>query len=171
MSQIDQIQITFSAEDDRLLLRLSTQDGAEFRFWLTRRYVRALRPLIGTALARQPHIQTQASPLARQELLRFEQERAVGAADFATPYRAEPRQLPLGVQPVVLARMQVTPRSDGGIVLGLAPHRGQGVDLALSPPLLHSFGALLEHALAAAEWDLPAGTAAAAPTAPPAALN
>lgn len=172
MANIDQIQITFAAEEDRLLLRVSTQDGAEFRFWLTRRYVKALRALLGHSLVQQPRIQTQPSAAARQALLAFEHERVVQKADFATPYRANEKSLPLGAQPTVLSRVQMTPRSDGGILLVLAPSSGSGIDLALSPTLMHSFVALLEHALTSAEWDLPAPTATSgAPRAQPASIN
>jgi hypothetical protein len=171
MSQLDQIQVSFAAAEDRLLLRISTQGNEEFRFWLTRRFVRALRPALTQSLAARPRIQTQADPLAKQELLRFEHEAALQKADFKTPFKGAERTLPLGPDPRVLTRCQLKPRQDGGVVLVVAPEQGEGVDIALNAQLLHSFVALLEHALASAEWDL--APAAPAPTAPakPASLN
>lgn len=157
MSQLDQIQITFVAGEDRMLLRVSTQDRAEFRCWLTRRFVKAIRPGLQQALAAHPRIQHQVDPLARQELLRFEHEVARQNSDFATPYKDGARALPLGAAPVLLTRGQLRPQDGGGITLCLAPEQGGGIDLALNPTLLHSFVALLDQALLATDWDLAPG--------------
>lgn len=154
MSQFDQIQISFVAGEDRLLLRVSTQNQEEFRCWLTRRFVKAIRPALAQALAAQPRIQTQTDPLAKQELLRFEHEVARQSSDFATPYRGLSRALPLGEAPVLLTRGQIRPQEGGGVPLTLAPDQGGGIDLALNPTLLHSFLALLDQTLLGSDWEL-----------------
>jgi hypothetical protein len=41
-SALHQITMSHSAEDERLLLRISTTEKNEFRFWLTRRFVQVL---------------------------------------------------------------------------------------------------------------------------------
>ena len=46
MSTLHQIQMQYDAHEDRGLLRIRTRDGSEFRFWLTRRFVRALWPMV-----------------------------------------------------------------------------------------------------------------------------
>ncbi|MGR8919247.1 MAG: hypothetical protein ACU85V_06495 [Gammaproteobacteria bacterium] len=173
MSQIAQVQITFNAAEDRLLLRLSTQAGEEFRFWLTRRFVAALRPHLGSSLSEQPRIKTQASPEARRELLRFEHEKAVGNADFATPFQEAAKSLPLGDAPILLTRFQLRPQPDDQVVLAMGPEQGNGIDVKLNPTLLHSIVALLDKALAAADWALPTTAEAAAPSGevPPSAVN
>ncbi len=154
MSQLDQIQISFVAGEDRLLLRVSTQNQEEFRCWLTRRFVKAIRPALAQALAAQPRIQTQTDPLAKQELLRFEHEVARQSSDFATPYKGLSRALPLGEAPVLLTRGQIRPQEGGGVTLTLAPDQGGGIDLALNPTLLHSFLALLDQTLLGSDWEL-----------------
>jgi hypothetical protein len=40
--QLHQIQARYDELQDRILLRLSTIDHCEFRFWLTRRFVKRL---------------------------------------------------------------------------------------------------------------------------------
>jgi hypothetical protein len=155
MSQIKQIQITFVPAEDRLLLRVSTSDDAEFRFWLSRRFVRLLWPVIGRLLAENPRIKTQPSPLAQRELLAFEHQKAVDAADFSTPYGEGEKALPLGEAPVLLTRFRVRKEKNDTPVLCMSSHGGQTVDLTLNPGLLHSVAELLQKAVAAAEWDLP----------------
>ena len=161
MSQLEQIQITYVASQDRLLMSLSTQDSKEFRFWLTRRFVKVLRAHLGESLSTQARIQVQADPAAKRELLNFEREQAVQAADFKTPYKAQDKSLPLGDEPLVLTRFRLQPRNDGSIVLTVGPDRGNGIDLALNPHLVHSFMALMDNALKAAEWNLGEGPNAA----------
>jgi len=157
MSQLDQIQISFVAVEDRLLLRVSTRNQEEFRCWLTRRFVKAIMPALEQALAAHPRIQSQPDPLAKQALLDFEHEAARQNSDFATPYKGGGRALPLGEAPVLLTRGQFRPQADGGITLTLAPEHGGGIDLALNPTLLHSFVALIEQTVQATDWDLKAG--------------
>ena len=154
MSQLDQIQITFVAAEDRLLLRMSTQNDEEFRFWLTRRFVKALRPKLGQTLSQQPRIQVQSNTEAKRELLNFQHEQAVQASDFKTPYKNEQKSLPLGEQPVMLTRFQLRPQADGRVTLTVGPEQGNGIDLALNPHLVHSLIALLDNALKTAEWNL-----------------
>ena len=154
MSQIAQVQITFVPAEDRLLMRLATDEDEEFRFWLTRRFTKALRPHLGSSLTQQPKIQTQANPEARRELLKFEHEQAISSADFSTPYRGAAKELPLGDGPILLTRFQVRPQNDDNIVLTMAPEEGAGIDLALTPKLLHSVVALMDTASRLAEWNL-----------------
>ena len=171
MSQLDQIQISFAAAEDRLLMRVSTQASEEFRFWLTRRFVKALRPALGQSLTVQPRIKTQPDPVVKQELLRFDHEVAVQGSDFQTPYKGTERALPLGEQPLLLTRLQVRARADGGIVLVVGPAAGSTIDIALTPQLIHSFVALLEHALQLAQWDLEPAAPEAPAAATPASIN
>ncbi|MGE3848152.1 MAG: hypothetical protein AB7I01_14840 [Gammaproteobacteria bacterium] len=169
MSGLDQIQLSFHAGEDRLLLRVSTTGGEEFRCWLTRRFVRALQPALRQALATRPMEKVPTDATVREALLDFERQAAVVGSDFSTPFRDVVRALPLGAQPLVLTRCQLRAQPDGGLLLALAPEQGQGLDLALAPKLLHSFMALLERTVEAAEWGLPAAPATAMQTT--AALN
>ena len=41
---IHQMSVNYAERDDRLLLRVNTQDGQEFRLWLTRRMTGRLLP-------------------------------------------------------------------------------------------------------------------------------
>ncbi len=52
--QIHQIQIRHDETEDRLLLRLSTSDNHEFRFWLTRRFVKRLWAMLVQMLSLHP---------------------------------------------------------------------------------------------------------------------
>jgi hypothetical protein len=155
VSQIAQVQITFVPGEDRLLLRVASGTAEEFRFWLTRRFVRALRPQLEKTLSEQPRIRSQVNPDARRELLRFEHEQAKETSDFATPFQdGAAKTLPLGAQPVLLTRFQLRSGDDGALVLGLRPEAGHGIDLNLNAQLAHSLLALMDNASRGAQWDL-----------------
>ena len=46
--RLHQIRIDYHQEQDRLLLRISTDEGSELRFWLTRRFVKSMWPALMT---------------------------------------------------------------------------------------------------------------------------
>ena len=67
--KLHQLKIDFNAEQDRLLMLVSTDDGAEVRMWLTRRFVKLLWPLlVKLAEEASPRIKVQASAEARKAL-------------------------------------------------------------------------------------------------------
>lgn len=153
MARIKQVQITFVPVEDRLLLRLNTTAREEFRFWITRRYARLLWPLLERALAADPVVAAQTGPAERRTVLSFRQQQALSKADFTHPFEAGHSRLPLGEQPVLLARAQLR-NSAPTPVLALHPERGAGIDLALDSELLHSFARLLGETMQRAQWEL-----------------
>ena len=66
MANMQQIQLKFDAIEDSLLLRVSSTDDVEFRFWMTRRFVNLIWPALQKVLSETPRIQTQSSLMPRQ---------------------------------------------------------------------------------------------------------
>ncbi len=154
MATIEQIQIKFVAVEDRLLLRVSSSDALEFRFWMTRRFVNLVWPALHQAVSEAPRIQTQPTSDAKRELLAFEHDKAVSKSDFATPFKESKKTMPLGDQPILLAKMHMRRNDSGAIIMALAPEHGQGIDRALNSGLLHSLIELISSAARIAEWNL-----------------
>ncbi|WP_130472573.1 hypothetical protein [Candidatus Magnetaquicoccus inordinatus] len=154
--RIHQIQVLFSAEEDRLQLRINTHGRSEFRFWLTRRFIKRLWP--GLRQAMETHVQlestTPVDPHNRAALLSFVHQQAVSETDFATRYQEEPCEMPLGAVPVLVTRARIEPREQGGYLLGLHPQTSYGIEVAMDPKLLHSFCKLIIDAVGKADWDL-----------------
>ncbi len=150
-------------------MRVAGDEGLEYRFWLTRRFVKMIWPALGKALQLSPTVQTQANPLAQREVLAFEHEKAVSDADFDTPYKDSPKTLPLGDAPILLSKMQLRRDPDGAFTMSLGPESGAGIDLAINNKLLHSVTQLIANGAQLAQWELPplvAGTAVVQPAAP-----
>ena len=84
--RLHQLKIEFVAEHDRLLMRISTDSGAEVPLWLTRRCVKRLWPLLLNMAQTTPEIVVAAQPRGERALLGFQHEKAVRQADFSKPY-------------------------------------------------------------------------------------
>jgi hypothetical protein len=153
--RLHQIKIDYVSEQDRLLMQLATSDANEVRLWMTRRFVKVLWPLlIKLAEEASPRIRTQADPEARLALLNLEHEEAMARADFSKPYDDATRAMPLGSEPLLLARIQTSHDSNGQPVVALHPVEGQGVTLTFDSVLLHSVCRLLQAAVQKSDWDM-----------------
>jgi len=154
-----QLNANYVALEDRIRLSLTTQDGNEFRFWLTRRYLQLLWQALGRIVTRFAELKA-ADPLLRSALAGFAEAQAMNRADLRTPY-AGGTTFPLGEDPVLLSRITVGASTAAGTQpLTLRPEQGAGIDLALNEELAHVFCNLLRQAAVAAEWglNLDAGT-------------
>jgi len=151
--RLHQIRIDYHQEQDRLLLRISTDEGSELRFWLTRRFVKGMWPALMKMAEVVGEARVQPDPTVRKAVLEFEHDKAVRQADFATPYKAA-ASLPLGAEPLLVTRLRAQPDGRGNAVLALHPAQGQGVDLAMDATLLHSFIRLVQGVLGKTGWDI-----------------
>jgi hypothetical protein len=152
--RLHQLKLDFIPEQDRLLLRVSTDNQLEVRLWLTRRALRLLWPLLVQMVRASPEVALQSNPEARDALVGMQHERALSQANFAQPFEELPREMPLGTEPILVARMQTNRDDNGNHILGLLPQQGQGVNLTLDNTLLHSLCKLLQTAVAKSDWDI-----------------
>jgi hypothetical protein len=154
MSRLNQILCRFVPLEDRLLLRISTTDRHEFRFWMTRRFVKLLWPVLGRMLASTPVAKTAGDPQSRQAILAFQHETVLSQSNFSQPFDEGDYQRPLGDTPVLLARIQLKEIDGGGQILCLHPETGNGVEIILDVKLLHGFARLVDDAVSKADWDV-----------------
>ena len=158
MMGIHQIQIRHDETEDRLLLRLSTTDNCEFRFWLTRRFTRRLWAMLVQMLEWDLAVKQQVNPETRRTVLDIQHEgysqQANYSKAFDEPQQEAPRRLPLGEAPVLLAQAKGKKSENGAQMLGLHPLQGQGIDITLDTRLLHIFTRLLREQVARTDWDV-----------------
>lgn len=154
MSQLKQIHLQFSSLEDRLLLLVKNQELAEYRFWITRRFLKLLWPVLVKLLASNQNVRIQSDAQSRRTVMSFQHESALQESDFATAYEQEVSATPLGISPVLLARVQVKRKPDTAPILCLHPLEGEGIELAMSEPIVHSVCKLLTDAVDKAGWDL-----------------
>lgn len=150
--QLRQINMEYQAEQDRLVMRISSGASQEVLLWLTRRCVKLLWQALTGLVRTIPEIATQSHPEARSALMGMRHESALANSDFSQPYQGA-KEHPLGETPILVARIQT--RTEGAnFVLSLLPSNGQGVNLSLDERLLHSVCGLLRKVVEKAEWDM-----------------
>ena len=175
MSKINQIQIRYAPIEDRILLRLNTADSSEFRFWITRRYANIIAPALLRMLRSSEDIQEHKEEKIQEAVMSFQHQDAIQNADFARTFQNQPRQMPLGAAPILLSKLTVKKTAEGNPMVCMYPEQGQGIDLTLQRPLLHSISKLLADALREADWGvefrLPEQQATEASEEKPALLN
>jgi hypothetical protein len=155
---IHQIQIRYDEVEDRLLLRLSTTDNCEFRFWLTRRFTKRLWPVLVQMLEWDRAVQQQVDPQTRHSVLDIQHESYAREADYTKAFEEQPqdapRQMVLGEAPVLLGKAEGRKGENGIQVLSLKPLRGHGIDITMDNRLLHVFTRLLREQVAKTDWDV-----------------
>jgi hypothetical protein len=174
---IHQVNVSYAGEQDRLLLRINSQSGEEFRIWLTRRMTLQLLPVLDkssqTQLQAQMPALDPAAPLPqqRQQLVHnFQKEAAAYQGDFQTPFKDQPAALPLGEEPLLVTELGLTPLPDGKLQMAMMERlaqRKRDMQLVMDTTLTQGLLRLLHQALKASDWlqvpnlqELPAGAAA-----------
>jgi hypothetical protein len=157
---IKQLNGGYVPAEDRILLRVSTDAGEEFRFWLTRpvtaRLLDANRTLAARAAAEK------FPPQVAQTVTAFEQQAIAQQTRLDNTF--EPgATFPLGEAPALVVKFTLTP-VEHGVSLDLGMPNGANVNLRIAHRLAQQVGVLLERLQRDAQW-LPAAAPAAAPAA------
>jgi len=151
---IHQIQFAYNEQQDRVLMRVSTSGGEEFRFWLTRRFTRRLWGLLVKLLELDRPVRQQVDLDAKRTVLGIRHEGFAQQGNFSAPFEERDYRRPLGEEPLLLARAEGSQRGDGNYLLRLHPQPGQGIDMVLDTQLLHLFSRLLNQVVAKTDWDV-----------------
>lgn len=151
---IHQIQFAYNEQQDRVLMRVSTTERDEFRFWLTRRFTRRLWGLLVGMLEQDRPVRQQLDTDAKRTVLGIRHEGFAQQGNFSAPFEEREYRRPLGDEPLLLARAEGKLREDGTYMLRLHPQPGQGIDMVLDAKLLHLFSRLLNQVVAKTDWDV-----------------
>jgi hypothetical protein len=151
--KLHQINIGFSPEEDRLLLRINTTGKTEYRLWMTRRYVKVLWSMLTKSVESLPDVVAQAAPESREAVKSFQREEARQAADYSKDFEEAPASRPLGEEAVLLTGVR-TAAGKKGTQLTLQTKEGRAINLSLERKLLYSLLDLLVSSTKKADWDL-----------------
>ena len=153
-SALHQMTVSFNAEEDRLLLRVSTTDKMEYQFWLTRRFVRVLWSALIKTIENAPEAKRPAAPAVKKAVMALEHQEAVGASDFSRNHEPGHRNVTEGSGPLMVIGGSVKPGKGEITELHLQTRGGAEVNLALNRNLLHALCRLLIDTTTHAGWGL-----------------
>lgn len=155
-NHIKQLNVTFLAAEDRILLRLNTTGKEEFRIWLTRRIVRTLARELGGAERRLLGLENPESgyvaPGARA-IQEFQREARTANVDFGERFEDKAGELPFGADPVLAAGCEVQLQGENASVALMLGNK-RTLNFVLDVRGIHGTLAMLQKAVAHSDWDL-----------------
>lgn len=159
---LHQLQLTYQADQDRLLLRVSFKAGdgslQEIRAWLTRRLVRNFWPGTIKAMETQVRLSQPHAAHASAEIVGMGYQASVSQlkenGGFAAPFEASAQEYPLGEAPILVTAAHFHIDADQPLRIDFAQSESQGFEVAFTPAILHGFCTLLQDAVKQAEWDI-----------------
>lgn len=153
MGSVHQIQLSFNAEQDRILLTISTSDFNEFHFWMTRRiclgFWKMLQHLQGIMMKDEED----------QRVERQQSEKQIHketAKPEAAKYTTRVTQRPLGEEPLLLFKFSARADEQDRVYFHLEDPKGVGIDFAGEGILVTVLSQLLQKSIAQADWNLTA---------------
>jgi hypothetical protein len=152
--QLRQLNLGYSAQEDRIRLRLSTHGKAEFRLWLTRRLTKSLMQALKEAAEQLSGRRAHASAETRAALLRFEQEAALNADNLGSAYAEDAEILPFGKQAVLVTKISLSQPKAGAFALALETKPGKVISFSLERQLVHQLSGLIGACVEQAGWEL-----------------
>jgi hypothetical protein len=161
---IRQFNATYVAEEDRVLFRLTTTLGEEYRLWLTRVRVSEILALgEKAAVVKVAQVEVNLLPQQAQAVAEFKQQSAKQSTHFTEFQPAQ--RLPLGAEPLLVKGLKMEMK-DQSVVLHMEMNAGRVLNLTLNDDMISKLRILLEKISENARWQLRAASSAVIENAP-----
>lgn len=162
-SGIEQINLGFNDQEDRLLLKLGLIDKTEISVWISRRICKTMWGLLQgaqvtllptvTMMSNPPPITADSKTEVMESFAReVAEQKAIERMDFKSEYVTDRQTLTdepmLAIQCIIISAENQLPH------LELQCKNGQAVKIALSNELVHAMTNMMQLATREAGWDL-----------------
>lgn len=161
-SAIEQINLAYNDQEDRLLLKLGLADKSEIAVWITRRICKLMSELLqnraGQQITRaQEFVSSPILDIKNQAIESFAREIADQETkehmDFKSVYMTDRESR--SAQPLIAMQCVITHVEDQPSQLELHCQNGQTVKMALTPELVQAVLSMVQLSTREAGWDLP----------------
>lgn len=153
MSSIHQLEVSIDLLQDRILLSIYTQDLAEFRFWLTRRFIKILWQALTHLLKADQKTDMEHERENQQIAQQFEREQSQRRPS-ADKFANKMTKMPMGPDPILLSRVTGKIISPGQALLILEDEKQHHFEINADSKILLSLCKLLNETVKKADWDL-----------------
>lgn len=153
---IQQLNLSYIAEQDRLLLRIGLSDKSELLVWLSYRITRMIWQLINAEAHMPSASSIQADMPPSQAVQQFQQEfqssEALQKMDFQTPYTA--RDEVVNNQPMLVINVLLHRKNGKPLALELPCSEGMNVRINLNQELILALCNMLQLSSKEAAWNI-----------------
>lgn len=159
-----QIQVTYQADQDRILLRLSFGDSGEgmekqeIQAHITRRLLLQLWPTTLQALATQVVLEKPEAAHASADIVQMKHESLLkqmrDGGGFTNPYEDGAQVFPRGEAPLLIHSINFNIVAGAPICLQFFPAGEDAFEITLPEGMMHGFCSLLQAAATEAEWGV-----------------
>jgi len=153
-SALNQITASYSVEEDRIMLRISTSDQTEFRLWLTRRFIHVLWQALLTIVSNDDSINSDLTPKIKDAVVAMSHQEAVDDTDFSRNHAENNVDRTSNTGPLLVTGGTLTPASKEITALSLKTKNGETISFDLNHKLLHALCHLLIETTNNADWKL-----------------
>ncbi|WXU00268.1 MAG: hypothetical protein Ctma_0980 [Catillopecten margaritatus gill symbiont] len=171
---IHQMQISYSSQEDRLVMSVNSVEGEEMRLFLTRRIVTSfwdilnqtinhsllnkpelndMEPSIPTSMMVDPDKEATPQQMQQQMEHQVEHQNIINESDYATPFNAG-NKFPMGEAPILIEKITINVYENNNIALIFTGTDEQDINLNLNPQLLHNILDLLIRVMPSTEWNI-----------------
>ena len=153
---IQQLNLSYIADQDRLLLRVGLSDNSELTVWLTYRITRMIWQLLNVEAHLPSANSIQAGTPPQQAVQQFQQEvqttEALQKMDFQSPYT--PRQEVVNEQPMLVTNVLLHTQDGKPQGLEMPCLEGINVRINLNQELILALCNMLQLSCKEAAWEL-----------------
>ena len=170
---LHQLTLTYSAEQDRLMLRISTKENNEYQLWLTRRFVRAMWKGLLKAIERDSILFDSLMPKVKKAVMAMEHQKSIQDSDFSQKHKTDNMNvtpeiarglLPKhskdeinptsGKETLLVTGAQVKPVNKNLTRIKLKTEANTAIEFSLNKKLLHALCHMIVSSTQKAGWDL-----------------
>lgn len=164
--KLNQISVKYDPEEDRLLLRMNTDSEEEFKFYLTRRIIKQLIPLMNKYFDKeQENVSANVMLDSKKEIKEFQHSKMLEDVKFTNEYKEAPKTDQPDKPPILVSKVIMKSLEENKIRLGFFPKEKEGLEFVTNLKFLHSLYQLIINASKRSEWGLVAQRAE--PSSPP----
>jgi len=147
---VKQFNGNYIKSEDRLLFRFNTNDGTEYRLWLTRFISLNLLEIIRRGINQK--LEKKHTPQIAQVIQEFQEESVKKTTNFSAPYQPA-KNIPLGSDPILVHGFNLSEKN-GQVSLAFKLANNKTLNLNLPAPVMQSLAVLIEKLIEKAQWDI-----------------
>jgi len=151
---LHQLTMTYTPEQDRVLLRIGTSENTEYQLWLTRRFVKVMWGALVQTVGMDPEIKKDLTPDVRDAVIAMDHQEQVQSSDFAQSHAEENVNLTSNTGPLLVVGGNVKPVNGNLTRINFKTSNGMGIEFGLNKQLLHALCHMMITSAQKAEWDL-----------------